>query len=106
MTNNLTVREVGKSTYDTDSRIFLTEGRSQKLSPVKHQLFICLLDNKNKLVAKEKLLAEAYGDEQKDVNNLYVQMRQLKDIICYDENLEIENKYARGYKLIESRVKK
>jgi DNA-binding response OmpR family regulator len=106
MTNNHTIRQVGRSTYDVDNRVFLTEGRSQKLSLIKHQLFTCLLDNKNKLVAKEKLLVEAYGDEQKDINNLYAQMRQLKDIIHCDANLQIENKYARGYKLIESAVKK
>ena len=73
------VKSYGKMTIDRNRMTVVLDGKEIMLKAREFQLLECLFDNRNKIMAKEKLFEEVWGDAFFSDGTLNVHIRKLRE---------------------------
>lgn len=93
-------------TIDTDQRSVFINGNDLQLNKKEYDVLLYLSSNKNRLVNKNALSEQVWGDYIDDVNSfdfIYSQIKNLRKKLKDNKaQIEIQAIYGVGYKLIET----
>lgn len=98
---NNTPLEIGKFTFDFPGRELSINGESKKLSSKEAELLKILNDNRNTLVSRSVILTKVWGNDDFFIaKSMDVYLTKLRKLLREDPDLEIQNLYGTGFKLI------
>lgn len=95
--------EIGLFTFDSDKRILINDGDTQKLTTKESQLLKLLAKNKNEVLDRQAALRAIWGDDNYfNGRSMDVYIAKLRKMLKEDEKIEIMNVHGKGFKLIDS----
>lgn len=93
--------QVGTPYYDREkNQFFSAYGRQRKVAPEARELYSYLYDNANDLKRMEEIMDFVFGEENHNIDKLYVYISRLNKIIAQHQDTRIYNKRKVGYKLV------
>ena len=94
---------IGKFTFDSDKRLLIKDGESQKLTTKENQLLKLLAKNKSEVLDRQAALRSIWGDDNYfNGRSMDVYIAKLRKMLKDDEAIEIMNIHGKGFKLIDS----
>ena len=94
---------IGKFTFDSDKRLLIKDGESQKLTTKENQLLKLLAKNKSEVLDRQAALRAIWGDDNYfNGRSMDVYIAKLRKMLKDDEAIEIMNIHGKGFKLIDS----
>lgn len=95
--------EIGLFTFDSDKRLLINDGDTQKLTTKESQLLKLLAKNKNEVLDRQAALRAIWGDDNYfNGRSMDVYIAKLRKMLKEDEKIEIMNVHGKGFKLIDS----
>jgi two-component system, OmpR family, response regulator len=95
--------EIGLFTFDSDKRLLINDGDTQKLTTKESQLLKLLAKNKNEVLDRQAALRAIWGDDNYfNGRSMDVYIAKLRKMLKEDEAIEIMNIHGKGFKLIDS----
>lgn len=95
--------EIGLFTFDSDKRLLIKDGDTQKLTTKESQLLKLLAKNKNDVLDRQAALRAIWGDDNYfNGRSMDVYIAKLRKMLKEDEAIEIMNIHGKGFKLIDS----
>lgn len=95
--------EIGLFTFDSDKRLLINDGDTQKLTTKESQLLKLLAKNKNEVLDRQAALRSIWGDDNYfNGRSMDVYIAKLRKMLKEDEKIEIMNVHGKGFKLIDS----
>jgi DNA-binding response OmpR family regulator len=95
--------DVGLFTFDSDKRLLIKDGDTQKLTTKESQLLKLLAKNKNEVLDRQAALRAIWGDDNYfNGRSMDVYIAKLRKMLKEDEKIEIMNVHGKGFKLIDS----
>ncbi|RAJ81886.1 DNA-binding response OmpR family regulator [Chitinophaga dinghuensis] len=92
---------IGNYVFDFDRQLLQHNNGDQRLSQREAEILKMLADNQNNITARKDILLDLWGDDSFfNSRNLDVYITRLRKYLQLDENIQIINVRARGYKLI------
>ncbi len=92
---------IGNYIFDFDRQILQHNNGDQRLSQREAEILKMLVDNQNNITPRKDILLDLWGDDSFfNSRNLDVYITRLRKYLHLDENIQIINVRARGYKLI------
>lgn len=99
--NHMQVFSFGESSFDSSNLIFINREVQHSLTQMEGQLLQLLLENRNQLVTREKILETIWGENDYfKGRSLDVFITRLRKYIKGDTSLEIRNHHGVGFSLI------
>lgn len=93
---------VGAFTFDSDKRLLVKDGETQKLTTKENQLLKLLAKNKNEILDRQAALRAIWGDDNYfNGRSMDVYIAKLRKMLKEDEKIEIMNVHGKGFKLID-----
>ena len=95
--------DIGLFTFDSDKRLLIKDGDTQKLTTKESQLLKLLAKNKNEVLDRQAALRAIWGDDNYfNGRSMDVYIAKLRKMLKEDEAIEIMNVHGKGFKLIDS----
>lgn len=96
--------QFGNSSFDTLNLVYTYQEEAFSLTQMEAQLLSLLLSQKNKLVKRETILEEIWGENDYfKGRSLDVFITRLRKYLKKDESIEIKNHHGVGFSLIETK---
>ncbi len=94
---------IGKFAFDSDKRLLIKDGETQKLTTKENQLLKLLAKNKSEVLDRQAALRAIWGDDNYfNGRSMDVYIAKLRKMLKDDEAIEIMNIHGKGFKLIDS----
>lgn len=99
-------REIGeKYIFNYQHRLLKCNGVPVKLSAKEADLLNILINNKNEVVSRNKILLNVWGsDDYFSARSMDVYLTRIRKLIREDDSLELQNVHGIGFKLVDSRA--
>ena len=92
---------VGKYTLDTLHHVLVYNGRERRLTTKELDLLYLFCEYKNRVVERSLALKRVWNAENYfNARNMDVYIGRLRNMLCDDPNIKLENVHGVGYKLI------
>ena len=99
---NLTDLTVGKISFNYLNRIMQSGDEVRTLNIKEAELLKLLIENKNSIIQRRTLLMKIWGSDDYFLSrSMDVYITRLRKLLRLDPNVEIQNIYGTGYKLVE-----
>lgn len=97
----LTVLNFGGYTLDTLHHVLIYNGRAKRLTTKELDLLCLFFEYKNRVVERPLALKRVWNTENYfNARNMDVYIGRLRNMLCEDPNVQLENVHGIGYKLI------
>ncbi len=97
--------KLGKYIFDPENMLLLLDGKERSLTRKETALLRILYQNKNKLVVREHMLKEVWGDDDYFLGrSMDVFIAKLRKYLKSDPSLSITNVHGTGFKLETKQV--
>jgi DNA-binding response OmpR family regulator len=95
--------DIGLFTFDSDKRLLIKDGETQKLTTKESQLLKLLAKNKNEVLDRQAALRAIWGDDNYfNGRSMDVYIAKLRKMLKDDPAIEIMNIHGKGFKLIDA----
>ncbi len=102
-TKDMTVRQIGKFTFDTQKQILTLGDNQEKLTTKEAELLTLLSNRQNELLQRDYALKTIWIDDNYfNARSMDVYITKLRKHLKEDPNVEILNVHGKGYKLVIS----
>ncbi len=92
---------LGEYTLDTLHHVLIYNGRERKLTTKELELLYLFCEYKNRVVERSLALKRVWNAENYfNARNMDVYIGRLRNMLCEDPNVKLENVHGIGYKLI------
>ena len=93
--------KIGKYTLDTLHHVLIFNGTAKKLTSKELDLLYLFYQHKNRIVERHLALKKVWNQENYfSARNMDVYIKRLRNMLCEDTDVQIENVHGVGYKLI------
>ena len=97
---NVHVFRIGKYTLDTFHHVLLIDGKEKKLTTKELDLLALFCQYKNRVVERQLALKTVWKQENYfSARNMDVYIKRLRNMLCEDPDVHLENVHGVGYKL-------
>ena len=100
---DMTLRQIGNFTFDTQKQILTMDGIQEKLTTKEAELLTLLSNRPNELLQRDYALKTIWIDDNYfNARSMDVYITKLRKHLKADPNVEIINVHGKGYKLVTS----
>lgn len=100
-TKDMTIRQIGKFTFDTQKQILTLNDKQEKLTTKEAELLTLLSNRQNELLQRDYALKTIWIDDNYfNARSMDVYITKLRKHLKEDPNVEILNVHGKGYKLV------
>ena len=93
--------KIGKYTLDTMRHVLIFNGKEKKLTSKELDLLYLFYQHRNRIVERQLALKKVWNQENYfSARNMDVYIKRLRNMLCEDSDVQIENVHGVGYKLI------
>ena len=93
--------QIGKYTLDTLHHVLIHNGKEKKLTSKELDLLYLFCEYKNRVVEREIALKKVWNQENYfSARNMDVYIKRIRNMLCEDPNVQLENVHGVGYKLV------
>ena len=98
---NQHVFPLGRYTFDTTRHVLVLNGKERRLTTKEMDLLMLFYEYLNRVVERQLALKRIWNQENYfNARNMDVYIKKLRNMLCEDPNIKLENVHGVGYKLV------
>ena len=102
---NVHIYKIGSYTLDTLHHVLIHNGKEKKLTSKELDLLFLFCEYKNRVVEREIALRKVWNQQNYfSARNMDVYIRRIRNMLCDDPDVQLENVHGVGYKLVVHNV--
>lgn len=98
---NQHIYKIGRYTLDTLHHVLVLNGKEKRLTTKELELLFLFCQYKNRVVERQLALKKVWNQENYfSARNMDVYIKRLRNMLCDDPDVQLENVHGVGYKLV------